>query len=423
MDIFNKKLINVLQDKLNYLENVVNGVKQPNIVDRTTIIDQMQKDYAYRTKQTIKTWREALTYAEDSDNRYYLYEIFREIYLDSHIMSTILLRKSRITQLPFEIEWKDDNLNNKEEDPTLEMVDDFLDQKWFYDFLNSALDYLYEGYVALEITKIEDNNLEITKIPISHLRPMSGVFVKNKFDQTENGIKLDQDPYEQYIMEIFDNRSDLGLYTKIAPLFMWSRQAHQAWSQYSEIYGQPIRIAKTAKQDSTERKKLFDLLKNMGSSLSVVLDNQDAIEFIETSKTDAFNVYLKLIDLCNSEINKLILGATMVNEDGSSYAQSKVHQGQFDSLIKMDIKAAEHIINDILFPKLVNLGLIPEGLEFEFDTSESLSIFEKFEIDRQLLPYYEMDIEYLNKTYNTQIIGTKSTDLGIPPMDQNTNNE
>lgn len=83
----------------------------------------------------------------------------------------------------------------------------------------------------------------------------------------------------------------------------------------------------------------------------------------------------------------------------------------------------EHIINDILFPKLVNLGLIPEGCKFEFDTSESLDIFQKFEIDKALLPFYELDVDYLNKTYNTEIIGTKSMGVMPPMTDQNENNE
>lgn len=406
MDLFNRKKVSDLENKVQHLENRVNGVYQP--IERNILMDTVKNEYHFRTKQTIKTWRDSLDYAEYSDNRYYLYQIFREMYLDSHIMSTVLLRKSRVNQLPFEIE--NDMLSDDEQ----ENLRKYFESKWFYDFMNNASDYLYEGYTALEISKVnDDGSLKINKIPLSHLRPINGEFVKMYTDQ--RGTSLSSPELEPFVMEIYNQRDDLGLYTKIAPLFLWARNAHQAWSQYTELFGMPIRVGKTVKQDAKERNKLFEMLKQMGSSLSVLLDKDEDIQLIQTSNSDAFRVYLEFIKLCNSEINKLILGATMVNEDGSSYSQSNVHQKQFDSLIKSDIKTMEYIVNDILFPKMVNLGLIPEGCRFVFDTSESLDIFQKFEIDKALLPYYELDIEYMNKMYNTNIIGSK----GFLPTNQN----
>lgn len=409
IDLFKGKRVGELENRIMDLENVITGVQnQPKNINRTVLMENLLNDNAYRYKQTIAKWRESLEYIE-GDNNYTdpLYQIFRELYLDSQIQSTVLLRKSRITQLPFEIEWKNESME-KEEDPIIDSVYNLFNSKWFYDFMGNALDYMYEGYVALEITKIESDNINIEKIPFNHLKPRYGVFVKNKTDIYTNGIKLNEEPYSNYVMEIFNSRKDLGIYTKLVPLFLWSKNAHQSWSQYAEIFGMPIRIGKTVKQEVTERKKLYEMLKNMGSSLSVLLDKEDDIQFLSNANSDAFNVYNELIKLCNDEINKLILGATMINSDGSSYSQSQVHQLQFDSLIKQDIRSMEHIINNILIPKLVNLGVIPEGLKFEFDTSESLDIFQKFEIDKALLPYYELDIEYLNKMYNTSIVGSKA---------------
>lgn len=419
LDIFNKKKVADLEDRINELSNIVTGVQsQPKNINRTILMENLSNETSYRYKQTIAKWRESLEYIEGSNNYTDpLYQIFRELYLDPHIQSTVLLRKSRITQLPFEIEWKDETME-KEEDPIIESTYDFFNSKWFYDFLNFALDYMYEGYVALEITKVNNDSINIEKIPFNHLKPRYGVFVKNKTDQYTNGIKLDQEPYSNYVMEVFNNRTDLGIYTKLVPLFLWSKNAHQSWSQFAEIFGMPIRIGKTVKQEPGERKKLFDMIKNMGASLSVLLDKEDDITFLSNSNSDAFNVYNELIKVCNDEINKLILGATMVNSDGSSYSQSQVHQLQFDSLIKQDILATEHIVNNILIPKLENLGIIPEGLKFEFDTSESLDIFQKFEIDKALIPYYELDIDYLNKMYNTSIIGSKSFPI-IPSQNGN----
>lgn len=404
-DIFNKKKIENLEDTIQDLYNQVNSVpKQKN----TTIISEtMIKESMYRNKQTIQKWRDSLDYVEGTNNTTDpLYQIFREIYLDPQIQSTILLRKSRITQLPFKIESLNDNETINEE------VEKILDKKWFYDFMNMSLEYLYTGYVAVEITKVNsDKTITIENIPFNHLKPRYSKFVKGINDLYTSGIDLTSDPYVDYVMEIYDNKNDLGIYTKIIPLFLWSRNAQQSWSQYSEKFGMPIVIGRTVKQDAGERKNIFNMLKNMGSSLATLLDNEDKIEIIQNSSTDAYQVYNELIKICNDQISKLILGATMVNSDGSSYSQSQTHQQQFDSLIKMDIRSMEHIVNDILFPRLINLGIIPEGVKFEFDTSESLNIFQKFEIDKALLTSYDLDIDYLNKKYNTFITNVKNTPL------------
>lgn len=421
-DIFKFKKITELEDKIYDLENVVDTVKnQPKMVNRTILTETIKNETAYREKQTIVKWRESLEYIEGYNNYTNpIYQIFREMYLDTHIQSTVLLRKSRVTSLPFEIEWIDEK-REKEEDPIIDSVYNFINQEWFYKFLDYALDHIYEGYSAIEINNITENSLDVIKLPFNHLKPRYGVFVPNKSEMKEKGIKLNEEPYSNYVIEVFKTRTDLGLFATIAPLFLWSRNSQQNWSMYQEKFGQPIVVGKTAKMEATERTKMFNMLKSMSSSLVTLLDREDEIQMIQSSSTDAYLVYNELIKLCNDQINKIILGATMINQDGSSYSQSQVHQQQFDSLIRQDIRKMENVINNSLFPKLVNLGLIPEGLKLEFDTSESLNIFQKFEMDKALLPYYELDIEYMNKMYNTQIVGTKS----INPfgMDQNTNNE
>ena len=55
----------------------------------------------------------------------------------------------------------------------------------------------------------------------------------------------------------------------------------------------------------------------------MVAGMETEIEFVESGKGDAFNVYDKRIDRANSELSKLIIGQTMTIEDGSSYHSRK----------------------------------------------------------------------------------------------------
>lgn len=72
------------------------------------------------------------------------------------------------------------------------------------------------------------------------------------------------------------------------------------------------------------------MLREAGTALSMVAGMETEIEFVESGKGDAFNVYDKRIDRANSELSKLIIGQTMTIEDGSSLSQSETHLEVFE---------------------------------------------------------------------------------------------
>ena len=97
-----------------------------------------------------------------------------------------------------------------------------------------------------------------------------------------------------------------------------------------------MRIARTNSRDKTVLAALDKMLREAGASLSMVAGTDTEIEFVESGKSDAFNVYDKRIDRANSEISKLIIGQTMTIEDGSSLSQSQTHLEVFENLINAD---------------------------------------------------------------------------------------
>ena len=75
-----------------------------------------------------------------------------------------------------------------------------------------------------------------------------------------------------------------------------------------EIFGMPMRIARTTSRDQKEIDRLDKMLREAGTALSMVAGMETEIEFVESGKGDAFNVYDKRIDRANSELSKLIIG-------------------------------------------------------------------------------------------------------------------
>lgn len=364
--------------------------------ERKTLLALLENDYVYREKQTITTWREAIYEAENYLSRFGLHKLFEEIKLDSYVSSTIDLRKSKVTGTPF-ITYVGEEQNDD--------MQNLFDQKWFYEFISNSMDYIFEGFSLQELVIDVNGTIKTQKIPLKFVVPELSIFKKNPntYNITE-GIKYNEDKkYSKYMIESFENRRDLGLYTKLAPLWLWMKASKVAFSQYNEQFGIPMIIYKTPNKKENERRKIFNDLLKFGRSKVAVTDTVDQYEIKEATNTDAYNIFKEFDNICKNEIAQLILGGSMITSDGSSYSQSQVHQLQFDAKTRDDIKKIEYVVNDVLIPKLVTLGLVTPGTWLKFDLSENLTMKEKFEIDSQLMQKYILDIDYINETYNTNV--------------------
>ena len=91
------------------------------------------------------------------------------------------------------------------------------------------------------------------------------------------------------------------------------------------------------------------------------------VQFVESGKGDAFNVYDKRIDRANSELSKLTIGQTMTIEDGSSLSQSETHLQVFENLVESDRDMLRDIVNNQLIPRMIKHGFPLKGLRFEWD--------------------------------------------------------
>ena len=92
------------------------------------------------------------------------------------------------------------------------------------------------------------------------------------------------------------------------------------WDAFGEIFEMPIRVAKTGSRDPQDKATIEKMLQIMGVTSWALFPESTEIELKKTTRGDAFNVYDRRIDCCNSEISKCILGQTMTTDNGGSLA-------------------------------------------------------------------------------------------------------
>ena len=283
-----------------------------------------------RVRQDASKFKIAITSAESPlyPNRFLLTQTYQQIVLDGQIQSAMLQRKMRVLSQKFNIK---NAQGEVDEDKT-----DLLNQQWFYDFINLALDSMYWGFTTIQFSPVVDSKfLNVEEIPRIYVVPEFDLVRSNTATITE-GIKFTEKPYSNWCLGIGKKR-DLGMLMKLAPYVIWKNNALGAWAEFAEIFGVPIRITKTDVRDETMRKNAENMMKNMGVATWSVLDLNDNFELLEASRSDSFNVFDKMIERCNSEISKIILGQTGTTDEKSFSGSAEVHGDIANQIGKQDM--------------------------------------------------------------------------------------
>ena len=365
--------------------------KTENARGTITFEEQLQ-----RVRQDAAKFKIAVQSAESPlyPNRFLLTQTYQQIILDGQIQSAMLQRKMRVLSQKF-------NLKNIAGEVDAEKTD-LLNQQWFYDFINLALDSMYWGFSTIQFSPVINSKfLNVEEIPRIYVVPEFDLVRSNTATITE-GIKFTEKPYSNWCLGIGKKR-DLGMLMKLAPYVIWKNNAMGAWAEFAEIFGVPIRITKTDVRDETMRKNAENMMRNMGVATWSVLDLNDNFELLEASRSDSYNVFDKMVERCNSEISKIILGQTGTTDEKSFAGSANVHGDIANQIGKQDMLWMQFIVNNQLIPMMNNLGFGFEGLKFEFDLSESLSVVEKAKIDASFMPYVKFKKEYLEGKYSIEL--------------------
>lgn len=348
------------------------------------------------TKKDIADWRAANQMAIDYENpnRCRLYDIYADCVLDAHLSGCIAQRKGKVLQKDFRLV----DSNGKENTAATEL----LQSEWFADFLSLTLDSIYWGPTLIQLGDIirDGGPLRfdcVELVPRKHVIPEYGVIVRSPGDDWRGGVSYREGDVANWCVEVGKPR-DLGLLLKCAPSCISKKNMLAYWDVFGEIFGMPMRIARVNSLDEAERAKVEASLRDMGAAQYIVASDGTEIEIKESSRGDAYNVYDRRVDRCNSELSKVVLNQTMTIDSGSSLSQSEVHLEIFERTTESDATMCAHIINGRLLPLMVLHGFPVKGLRFQWNNAAAFSPAENRENLRLVLEYFNVPGEHITET-------------------------
>jgi phage gp29-like protein len=356
-----------------------------NLIIQNTVITQIQ-----RQQIDIGKWRNALKSAESitNPNRTALYDIYSDIELDTHLTSVMSKRKAAILKkkIIFERDGKED-----------EAVMAQIESPWFHRFMNDLLDTIGWGHSLFQFYK-EGDWIAYDLIPRKHVKPEKGIITKNQSDQ--DGL-LYRDGQFPNVLEV-KYYTALGLLVKAAPWVIYKRNGVGDFAQFAEIFGQPMREGIYDGYDDEARKKLVSDLTAAASSPVFVHAQGTEVKIIDTPfKASSVGIYDKLIEVCNAELSKLILGNTLTTQQGENGARSlgDVHKEGEEDINITDEQFVSDTLNYDMTDIFANLGINTAGGVFTINEPTSIDLTQRIAVDIQVANKVPVSDDYFYETY------------------------
>lgn len=376
------------------------------------ITTQIIREFKDQSRAEIKKWRDALRMATDADNprAYHLQDLYDNLESDGHFLAQVRLRKAATTGYGFSIiDRKTGEIN---QDKTK-----LFQSEWFYDFIDNVLDVPLKGYTVLEL--VNPQTMEFCLVP---RRNVCGQKQLVYFEvMGDKGVDLNSPEYEHSIVRI-GKPDDLGIMAHICGQLIWKRNAQQSWAEFTERFGMPLISATTNKTSQADIKKINDMLRTLGEAATAVLPEGTSIKIDPFTGGDSYKVYDEQIERINEEMSKPITGGTMITDDGSSRSQAQVHERNLDDKIaESDRRMVQFSVNNQLLPLMQYWGwdVNPETDEFQFDPSFELTLSQHWNIAYQAMQSgYELDEEWLSKTFSLKIVGRREPVVTPPDDDE-----
>lgn len=341
---------------------------------------------------TIEEWKNAIYSAKNpaSQRWAYLQEMYEKAMLNDVVYSAIDLRLKRIEREYYTLTDKQGN-----------DITHYLNGSWFNDFKKYTVESNFYGFTVVEITT-KDGKPVVELIPRAHLAPLAGGI--NMASPTSGLLVYRDTELEKVLIEI-GKPTDLGSLHILTLATIYFKHALEEWAEFISLFGKPLRIGKVFSRNDEARQKMASNLDAMGSSAWAVIDQEESVEFIESTKTDAFNVYDKMMSRMERAIHRIILGQTSLTEEKAFVGAAKVSQGIANDILVADKKLIERVVNEDLLPRLIAFGWKElEGASFQMD--ERIEITElDLKIDEFLIANFGFEnLEYFEGKYGVKLL-------------------
>lgn len=350
-------------------------------------------------RHELTDWAEARAARHDPFNpvTYHIQQLYRDALLDNHLSGAIdsqrilpLLNKAFVIRDPAE-----------KIDPDRSRL---IQGRWFRDIIRQAMWSIFLGHSLIFINSAADPAARrIININRENVIPERGIILSNPLDTSGTHIRYTDFPSFFAFAALGDKPA--GILESIAPLTIYKRHSWASWDEFEQIFGLPIRVARTAINTQHHHDELQQWLQAMGTASYAIFDKNTDIELHESQHKDAYHIYLEKINAVNKEISKRVLGQTMTSEDGSSLSQAEVHRKILEDVQESDRTEVSEWVNETLLPILRAQGVdIPEGYSFAITDRSNIKPKDKIAIDQVLLNAgYNIDPDYIQDFYGTPL--------------------
>ena len=355
-------------------------------------------------RNDVRIWRNALAMALHPDNpkMYPLYNLYDDVLTDARLFSQMENRKQKTIGAMFNILKPNGELHE-------ELTSQLQKSLWFDSIINHILDSRFMGYTLIELD-INDSGVPVVSlVPRQNVLPTKGIVLKDISD--DNGEDyLHSSHYGSWLLD-FGVPRNVGIINKAVPHILFKKFAQSCWSELCEIFGIPPRVMKTNTQNTAALNRAEQMMRDMAAAAWFIIDETEDISWATGGQPANGDVYNGLIRLCNDEISLLISGA-IIGQDTQFGTRGKeqVSESLLTDLVNADQTMVEQYMNDKVLPALYLTGILSEAdLRFEYDKSEDLT--ELWTRTREILPYKEVDNEWIKSKFGIEVIGNKAASL------------
>lgn len=399
------------------------NIKPVNVVDSTSrgksnddsIIQQITLAFIDRSRKDIDKWRKSILAAEHPERpRFALWaDLIHDLKREGTLQLNMGLRKAATMSVGYQI-------RNKKTSEINELATDLFRQQWFFRYMNQHLDSIVYGTRVVEFLNFNAHRIKFKVIPPRNVVPTEKRVYFDVSNDT-NFVQYDDAYYMPWLVE-FNEDNPFGLIDSIVPHIIWLRNVFQSWMEFCEKFGQPLVTATTNNSDSKYLDRVEQQLLALAEASVGVFPEGTSIKFDEANRTDACNVFDKFIERNVNIVAGIIVGSNTLSGDAGNRAQTEVHERSLDYKISQaDRRDIAFTVNDDLLPLLKKQGytFISDDDVFEWiESKEEIDLVQYWSIVQGLLQEYEIEEEWLAKTFNIPITGKKKSPAMTPPAQE-----
>lgn len=408
-----------VQNFVSTLQKMMRKVKHPSA------LNEVEPRQLFRMSWTLDDFQRAIDNAEDvhSQNLYDLSEIYQDVVDDYAVVSAMQQRNAKVINSKIMFV-NDDGSENEDIKPFFLNVDG-TQRPWFRRWLNIAMDSKYYGFQVGELGAFIDGQFRMVEgrpacaaIPYENLLPMYRFIKRDAEGGTfeTNLISMDKGPFARWLLPM-GSATDLGLLKKATPYVIF-KSIFGAWSQHAELFGQPFREGRTDIFDPARVGEMRKMFEEMTGATYGIFHPDDEIKFIETTKTDAYNIYDRLIDRCDHAITKIFLSQTGTTDEKSFVGSAETHERVMMDLVMSDRLDLSEYFEDILIPRLRALGALPIEQRFNlvWVVEEHLGLKDWAVIIKDLSLNYKIPVEEISRRFDLEVEEKAEPEpAGFPP--------